>query len=156
MKLTSVTSKVVALAVLTCISGMAAAAGSNTLTVNASVTSKCTFNSATSTLNFGAIDPSSAGPANATQANLLYRCTKGATGVAIAPSAGTLSRTLTSTTSVATMAYTLVIGSTAATGLGFGSGMDLTTTLDASILATAYQNVPAEIYKEVLTLNINP
>ncbi len=53
------------------------------------------------------------------------------------------------------MAYTLAIGSTF-TGLGFGAGMDLTTTLDASIVATAYQNAPAETYKEVVTLNINP
>ena len=158
-KFTSATFKVTAIAVFTCISGMAAAAGSNTLTVNASVTSKCTFNATTSTLNFGAIDPSTAGPANATQASLLYKCTKGTTGVTIAPSAGGLSRTLTSTTTPAnTMAYTLVIGSTTAvTGLGFAStGTDLTTTLDASIAATAYQNAPAETYKEVVTLNINP
>ena len=152
----SLSLKAIAIAAIACVAGFANAADTNTLTVNASVTKKCTFNTATSTLNFGAIDPSLAGPANATQATLTYRCTKGATGVTIAPATGTLARTLTSTTSAATMAYSLVIGSTAATGLGFGSGNDLTATLDASIVATAYQTAPAETYKEVLTLNVNP
>jgi hypothetical protein len=156
MKHTSFAFKAIAVVTLASIASLASAAGSNTLTVNASVTKKCTFSTATSTLNFGAIDPSLAGPANATQTSLLYKCTKGTTGVTIAPATGTLNRTLTSTTSAATMPYTLVIGSTAAAGKGFGAGNDLTATLDGSITAANYQNAPAETYKEVVTLNITP
>lgn len=153
MKFSSFSSKAIAIAAFTCVSGVAIAGGANLLTVNAKVSSKCTFNTATSTLDFGVIDPSLTTVANATPSSVIYRCTKGITNIAITPVGG-LSRNLTSPS--ATIAYTLAVGSVATTGLGFGSGNDLTTTLNGSILATAYQNAPAETFTEVVTLNITP
>lgn len=56
--------------------GAAMAADSNTLTVQASVAGTCKFSSATSTLDFGALDPSlTTNPTKTTTTN--FWCTKG-------------------------------------------------------------------------------
>ncbi len=58
--------------------GTAMAAGSNTMTVSANVVGTCKFNSAASTLAFGALDPALATDANGA-VNISFWCTKGAT-----------------------------------------------------------------------------
>jgi spore coat protein U-like protein len=60
------------------VAGAAMAADTNTVTVTASVTGTCKFSSPTSTLGFGALDPSSSADATATT-SVSFWCTKGTT-----------------------------------------------------------------------------
>lgn len=126
-------SKLVAALVLAVAAG-SALADTQSLSVTASITGVCKFNSGqTPVLAFGAIDPS--GTTNATASTtVLYRCTKGT--AASVSSAVTGTRTLTGSGTAAgdSMSYTLSFTSgDAGTGTGFGSGQDLALVLAGTI-----------------------
>ncbi|MBE7939696.1 spore coat protein U domain-containing protein [Ramlibacter aquaticus] len=142
--------------VLACAAG-AALADTQSLSVTASITGVCKFNSGqTPVLAFGAIDPS--GTANATaSASVLYRCTTGTS--ASVSNAVTGARTLqgSGTASTDTMAYTLAFTSGGTgTGKGFGAGQDLTLVLGGTITPTDYQNKTVGPYADTVTLTVTP
>lgn len=148
--------KVVAALVVALAAG-AALADTQSLSVTASVTGVCKFNSGqTPVLAFGAIDPS--GTTNATaSASVLYRCTTGT--AATVSSAVTGARTLTGTGTAAgdTMNYSLAFTSGASgTGAGFGAGKDLTLVVGGTITPANYQNKTVGSYSDSVTLTVTP
>jgi spore coat protein U-like protein len=54
------------------------------------------------------------------------------------------------------MPYTLSLTNAAQLGSGFGAGQDKTVTVNASIVATDYQNAAAGAYTDTVTLTIAP
>lgn len=134
--------------------GSALAADTNTLTVTANVTGTCKFNSTTSTLAFGALDPSSAGPATA-NATTAYWCTKGTIAAASADTganpSGTTRRMKNGTEYIP---YSLTLSGEAQTGLG--KGTSLTLGLAGSIANADFINAAAGAYEDTVTLTINP
>ncbi|MFZ3208873.1 MAG: spore coat protein U domain-containing protein, partial [Geobacteraceae bacterium] len=74
-------------AAIVAMAGAAMAADSNTLTVQASVTGTCKFVTPTSTLNFGALDPSVGTDVNGSTTTQFW-CTKGVTTDAITAANG--------------------------------------------------------------------
>ena len=149
--------KLVAAALLTCTAGLAAAAGSQTLAVTASVQGICKFSAASTPLAFGAIDPSLTTDKTMT-ANVLYKCTKGTASAGVTLATGGLNRTMTSTTAgvADTLGYTLSLTGGTQTGAGFGATGDLTLVVLGTITALQYQNASAANYAETVTLNITP
>lgn len=134
-----------------------ASADTQSMSVNASVSAICKFNSGqTPVLAFGAIDPS--GTTNAiASTTVLYRCTKGT--VASVSSAVTGTRTLTGSGTAAgdSMSYTLSFTSgNAGTGTGFGSGQDLALVLAGTITPANYQNKTVGPYADNVTLTVTP
>lgn len=146
--------KAVATVLLTCTVGYAAATDSQTLAASATVTPICKFSTTSTPLAFGSIDPSLSADKVVT-ANVLYKCTKGTASAGVTATGG-LTRTMSSTTPVDTMAYTLALSGDTQTGTGFGSGKDLTMVVTGTITALQYQNVSAATYSENVTLNITP
>lgn len=65
------------------------AGNSNTLTATATVQAVCNFTTTTSTLAFGAIDPTAAGPVTQTT-SIGYACTAGTAPVLTMPAGGTM------------------------------------------------------------------
>lgn len=154
MKHLSTSLKAIVVASLACAAGLAAASDSQTLEVSAKVTAICKFNATSTTLAFADIDPSSTTDATVS-ANVAYKCTKGTASAGVTPATGTLTRSLTSSSSE-TMPYTLTITGDTKTGLGFGSGKDLTLAVQGKILVADFQNASAGTYTENVTLNITP
>lgn len=146
--------KAVAAVLLTFTAGLAAAAGSTALAVSATVSGICTFSAVSTPLAFGTIDPSLSTNKVVT-ANVLYKCTKGTASLGVSATGG-LTRTMSSTVPVDTMAYTLALSGGTQTGTGFGAGNDLTLVVTGTITALQYQNVSAAAYSENVTLNITP
>lgn len=149
--------KIAAAVSLSLVAGIAAA-DTQSVSVTASVTGICKFNTGQSpVLAFGAIDPS--GTADATgSASVTYRCTKG-TGATVTAAGGVGSRTLTGsgTASADTMTYTLAFTSgDTGTGTGFGAGQDLTVVLGGTITAANYQNKTVGPYAETVSLTVAP
>ena len=138
-----------------------AASTTHTLTVSAQVQGNCKFNTGgpttlTIATGAGVIDPSAAGPATGT-ANVTFRCTTGTTSAITGDnglnfSAG--SRRVKFGT--AFMPYTLGLTNAAQLGSGHGAGQDKTVVVDASIVATDYQNAAAGAYTDTVTLTITP
>lgn len=134
-----------------------AASSTNTLTVNATVNGTCKFQSTTSTLAFGAIDPSATSAVTASTTTA-YRCTTGTTASVSKdngqnPSAGV---PRLSDGSSHFMPYTLTLTGGTQVGTGHGAGQDKTLTIDGSIAATDFQNAPAGAYTDTVTLTITP
>ena len=67
--------------------GTAMAAGTNTLSVSASVTSKCDFTTTTSSLAFGSLDPAASADATASTTIQAW-CTKGVTSSSLSNDLG--------------------------------------------------------------------
>jgi len=156
--------KLIALALSGALVSGAALAGSttHTLSVSATVTGSCKFNSAgpttlTIATGAGVIDPSAAGPATGS-AGIAFRCTTGTTS-SIAADDG-LNSTGPGARRVASggnfMPYALTLTNAAQVGSGFGAGQDKTLTVDASITAANYQNAAAGAYSDTVTLTITP
>ena len=149
---------IAAAALLTLATGIAAA-DDNVLTVSASVTGVCKFNSGTSAIAFGAIDPSVAAGAKELTADVKYRCTTGS-GATITAAGGLGAKTMAGSGTAAgeNLAYTLsfVSGDTG-TGAGFGAGgSDLTLVVKASIAEAAYQVATVGAYSGTVTLTVAP
>jgi len=134
----------------------------HTLSVSATVTGNCKFNSAgpttlTIATGAGVIDPSAAGPATGS-VGVAFRCTTGTTS-SISADDG-LNSTGPGARRVANggnfMPYSLTLTNAAQVGSGFGAGQDKTLTVDASITAANYQNAAAGAYADTVTLTITP
>lgn len=134
-----------------------AAADTQSLSVTASVTGVCKFNTGqTPVMAFGAIDPSGTGDITAS-ASVTYRCTKGTTASVSNAVTGTRSLAGSGTASGDTMAYQLAFTSgNTGTGTGFGAGQDLTLVLGGTITSANYQNKAAGGYAETVTLTVAP
>ena len=137
--------------------GAAWAADTNTLTVSASVNGTCKFTgSKTSTLDFGAIDPSAAGPLPASGSTQFW-CTKGVTTDAISPGQGVnwsgSSRRMAGPGGDL-IPYTLILA--APSGTNAGPLSPRTLNFSGSIVAADYAAVSAGSYTDTVTLTLTP
>lgn len=134
----------------------AQAADTNTLTVTASVTGTCKFVSATSTLAFGALDPSSAADGTAT-GSAQYWCTKGAAATVTAGNGDNFSgsRRLKHASLAEFIPYALTMPS-GATGTGDGPANPITLSLAGTITNANYINASAGNYSDTVVLTVNP
>ena len=147
---------IIALAVLTA-GGAAWAADTNTLTVQASVNGTCMFTgSKTSVLDFGAIDPSAAGPIPASGSTEFW-CTKGVTTDAISPGQGAnwsgSSRRMAGPGGDL-IPYTLVLAPPG--GANAGPLSPRTLNFSGSIVAADYAVVSSGSYSDTVTLTLTP
>lgn len=137
--------------------GAAMAADSNTLTVQASVTGTCKFSSGTSTLNFGALDPSVGTNVNGSTTTNFW-CTKGVTTDAIAANNGSnwsgTKRQMLDTVSTDLIPYTLTLTPDGSANTGPASPRTLT--IGGQVLGTDYTGKTAGSYSDTVTLNITP
>lgn len=136
------------------------AANTATITVNATVQSKCSV-TGSDTISL-TIDPTLPGPISAQGAGVTYNCTKGVTPGTItflsANTSSTASWQLKSTATPAdTIVYTPALVSAPTAGQGFGTGTGQTATVKVSVVAADYQNAPAHAdYADTITLTIAP
>jgi len=139
-------------------SGVALAADTNTVTVTANVVGTCKFTSATSTLLFGALDPSSTADGTAT-ATTTFWCTRNAsygitdndglwdTGV----NQNRMQNTLDATEYIP---YSFSYGP--ASGSGNGPSTPITLTMNGLINNADYVNAAAGAYSDTVVLSITP
>ena len=146
----------IALAVLAA-GGAAWALDTNTLTVQASVLGTCKFSTATSTLNFGALDPSTPVLVNGSSTTQFW-CTKGVTTNTVTASLGAnpagATRQMRDAVSTDLIPYTLTL---TPDGLANG-GPTATRTLDiaGTVLAADYTGKTAGSYSDTVTLTLTP
>ena len=144
-------------AAIVALAGAAMAADSNTLTVQASVTGTCKFSSGTSTLNFGALDPSVGTNVNGSTTTNFW-CTKGVTTDAIAANNGAnwsgTKRQMKDTVSADLIPYTLTL--TPDGSANTGPAAPRTLTIGGTVLGTDYTGKTAGSYSDTVTLNITP
>lgn len=138
--------------------GSALAADSNTLTVTASVQGSCRFNSATSTLAFGALDPSLDTDATAST-SVDFWCTRGS-NYSISDDDGLYetgvdaNRMRHAVTATEYIPYTLTYNP--ASGTGSGRTSPITLDISGSILNADYVNALAGDYADTVVLSITP
>jgi spore coat protein U-like protein len=135
---------------------VAFAGDSNTLTVSANVIGNCKFNSATSTLAFGSLDPNSSSDAAAT-ASVTFWCTKGASYTVSDNNGlhyGSGSRRMLGPAPTDLIPYSL--NYTPSTGTGSGKTSAITLNMTGGILNADYVNASAGSYSDTVTLSINP
>lgn len=116
----------------------AMAGNSNTLTATATVQAVCNFTTTTSTLAFGAIDPTGTGPVTATT-SIAYACTAGQAPTLTMPAGGTMA------SGANNLAFSLANNNT-------GSAINITGT----VAQAAYQAAPAGNYSGTVTYTIAP
>ena len=137
--------------------GTAMAADSNTLTVQASVTGTCKFVSGTSTLNFGALDPSVGTDVNGSTTTQFW-CTKGVSTDNITAGQGAnwsgTKRQMLDTVSGDLIPYTLTLTPDGSANAGPASPRTLT--VDGAVLGTDYTAKSAGSYSDTVVLNITP
>lgn len=136
--------------------GAAWALDTNTLTVTASVAGTCKFSSLTSTLNFGALDPSN--PVNVNGAgSTTFWCTKGVTTTLAALNglhySGT-SRQMVGPSLTDLIPYSLALAPDGNPNAGPGSPRTLNIT--GSVLAVDYTGATAGAYADTVSINITP
>ena len=153
----STIAKAVALVAFVSASGIAAAAGTQTLVVTATVSGLCKFSTANvlTMSPAAAIDPS--GTANVTMTRTLnYNCTKGVspTGGVTATTANGAVRNMAN--GLETLAYTLAWTGDTVAGTGFGTGTSKPVIFTGTITALQYQNAAALTFTDNVVLNINP
>ena len=147
---------VVAVALIVMMTGSVAMAATNTLTVNASVSGKCVFNSGTSTLDFGILDPASTADATGT-ANPQFWCTKGSAYTASAGQGlnfSTKNRMKGVTTATEFVPYSLVLAP--ASGTGTGKNTPITLLVTGTVLNADYVDVAAQSYTDTVVLTVLP
>lgn len=140
----------------------AAAAASNTLTVSATVLSKsqCKFNSASSALNFAAIDPSGSAVATASTTTT-FKCVGSASQATFsishdsglhktAPDAARMRHT---TVTTEYLPYDLALDPVTAT---VPKNVNQTLTITGTVTAADYQNAYVGSYADTVVLTINP
>ncbi|HBO68674.1 MAG TPA: hypothetical protein DD658_00330 [Deltaproteobacteria bacterium] len=148
----------VALAVLAA-GGAAWALDTNTLTVTASVAGTCKFSAPkTSTLNFGALDPSVGGNVSVTTTTLFW-CTKGVATLPFTSDQGLNfsggKNQMLDSASGDVIPYT--IDSLNPDGAAnAGPGTPRTLTIAGTVLATDYTSKSAGNYADTVTLTITP
>jgi len=124
------------------------AAGTATLTINASVLPTCRFVAAGTTMTFLPIDPTSTTDVTA-QATIDFNCSAGVA----------YSFTNPATASIAFGVDTMTVDLLYTDGSpvpGTGSGVDQTLTIDGTITAANFANKPAGAYTGTATLTVNP
>jgi spore coat protein U-like protein len=145
----------IALAVLAA-GGAAWALDTNTLTVSASVTGTCKFSTATSMLNFGALDPSTPVLVPGSSSTQFW-CTKGVTTGAV--TAGNGVNYLGTSRRMAGPGGDFIPYSLTLTPDGnpnAGPGSPRTLTIAGTVLAAAYTGVSEGSYSDTVTLSITP
>lgn len=148
--------RIIALSVLGSACGFAAAADSQTLTVNASVSAVCKF-STVPALNFPAINPATVAAAVPGSTDVTYKCTKGTTPSSVAATVadGVWAMVDPSVTG-SSLPFSLSVGSLGA-GNGFGGGAAVTVTISGTIaLADAQAAMAGTGYTKAVSLAINP
>lgn len=138
--------------------GAAWGAGTNTLTVQATVAGTCKFSSGTATLNFGTLDPAVGTNVDAPDTPVQFWCTKGVTNDLITANnglnPGSGKRQMSNATSGDLIPYTLSLDP--GTGTNAGPGSPRTLTLKGTVLGSDYTAVSAGTYSDTVTLSINP
>jgi spore coat protein U-like protein len=131
------------------------AAGTAPLNISTSVVGNCKFNTASATMNFGALDPANTANATATAA-LQFWCTKNAaytvTDNGGANRSGTQRRLRGTGTNYINYAITPYVAS----GTGAGRTAAITLNLTGTINNADYINAAAGAYADVVTFTINP
>jgi hypothetical protein len=130
-----------------------------TVTVNATVSSVCKFNSGQSPIvtlqtSGGVIDPSAAGPATGS-ASVTYRCSNGTAPTFTVPTPATITCTTAGTCGTSTMSATMA-GVSGGNGTGMGSGQDKTLTVNGSLPAAQYANAQSGDYSGTITVSVSP
>lgn len=135
----------------------ALASGTNTLTVTASVMGTCKFSSTTSTLAFGALDPSDGGDVTASSTTQFW-CTKGVTTDTITAGNGAnwdgSKRNIKDSASGDVIPYTLTLTKDANSNAGPSTPRTLT--IAGGITGTDYTSKTAGSYTDTVTLTITP
>jgi spore coat protein U-like protein len=143
---------------LVLLSGVAFAAGTNTVTVTANVVGTCRFNSATSTLAFGALDPGAGGDVNASTSTTFW-CTNG-TSYSITDNDGlydtgpNANRMQHATTLTQFIPYTFSYNPTS--GGGSGIGIPITLNISGTVTFASYQNADPGDYADTVVISIAP
>ena len=143
---------------LVLLTGVAFAADTNTVTVTANVVGTCRFNSATSTLGFGALDPGIGGDVNANTSTTFW-CTKNAS-YSITDDDGlydtgpNANRMRHATTLTEYVPYSFSYSP--ATGTGNGRTSPITLDISGTVTFASYQNAAAGDYADTVVLTINP
>ncbi|MRR06363.1 MAG: hypothetical protein EG828_05375 [Deltaproteobacteria bacterium] len=149
---------ITAAAAVVAMAGTAMAADTNTLTVQASVTGTCKFSTATSTLNFGSLDPSVGTNVNGSTSTQFW-CTKGVTESIAAGNGDNWSgtkRQMLDTAAGGTdlIPYTLTL--TPDGNSNAGPGAPRTLGIAGQILGTDYTGKTASSYSDTVALTITP
>ena len=146
-----------AIIVLIWLTGAGMASDSNTLTVQASVVGTCKFNSSTSTLNFGSLDPSLGSNVNGSTTTLFW-CTKGVTTDAVSSSNGLNfaagKRGMKDAVSGDVIPYTL--GLSKDLNSNAGPTAPRTLTISGNILGADYTGKTAGSYSDTVTITLTP
>lgn len=142
---------------LVLLNGVAFAAGTNTVTVTANVVGTCKFNSATSTLAFGALDPSSGVDVNASTTTTFW-CTKNAS-YSITDDDGLYevvarSQSMKHASLTEYIPYTFSYSPTK--GTGQGRTTNITLNISGTVTFANYQNASAGDYADTVVLSITP
>ena len=138
--------------------GVAMAADTNTLTVQASVVGTCKFVAPkTSTLDFGALDPSVGTDVNKNTTTQFW-CTKGVTTDAVIAGNGQNflggKRGMKDNTSSDVIPYTLSVAKDG--NLNAGPASPRTLTISGGVLGADYTGKTAGSYSDTVVLTINP
>jgi spore coat protein U-like protein len=137
--------------------GAAWAADTNTLTVQANVVGTCKFVSATSTLNFGALDPSSGADVNGSTTTQFW-CTKGVTTDSITAGQGLNfsggKNQMKDSVSGEVIPYTLTLTKDGLSNSGPAAPRTLT--IAGNVLGSDYTGKSAGNYSDTVTISINP
>jgi spore coat protein U-like protein len=140
-------------------SGVALAADTNTVTVTANIVGTCKFNSATSTLAFGALDQTLTTDATASNNSTTFWCTKN-TNYAITDDDG-LNELVANENRMQNLGtpgefikYSFGYGP--ATGAGGGKTSPITLTMNGTVNNIDYVNAAAGNYQDTVVLTIIP
>ena len=134
--------------------GNATAADSHTITVNATVTSTCKFNAASSTLNM-TLDPTATSTVTQT-ASVLYRCTKGTSpNFALASGSTGSSAGGNLVNGAESIPYTFT-NTAGGAGTGLGAGNDKTLSVAVSVNQANAANVTPAVYTDSITITLTP
>ena len=155
MKKLLIAAAVVLIAIIT--SSVAMAAGTNTLTVNATVVGTCGFNSATSIISF-TLDPSSSADATATTIPTFW-CTRGTTVTAVTNNglnfSGGSKRMKSTANPTEFIPYSIAMTPGSTTGSGKGTPINLTVT--GTVFNANYINALAvNDYTDTVVITITP
>lgn len=148
---------VVAAIALLMMAGVAVAADTANITVNATVNGACRFRSVP-TVDFPALDPSVGTAVDSPTVNLTFNCTRGVAYTLSDPvnpgvGDGTYSGTLVGPDPIA---YTLTYTNATGSGTGGGVGNALTSAITGHIAAGAYDLARAGAYTETVVFTISP
>jgi spore coat protein U-like protein len=143
---------------LVLLTGVAFAADTNTLTVQASVLGTCKFVAPkTSTLDFGSLDPSVGNNVNASTTTQFW-CTKGVTTDVVSAGNGSHysggTRNMLDAVSTDLIPYTLTLAKDGNPNAGPTSPRTLT--ISGQVLGTDYVGKSAGNYSDTVIISINP